>query len=156
MADITRISAAAMNDAEWEIFASALVKLKTKIVNPTAPPWEHFSVYDQFVALHTAVLAVRTPGGGTTNMGHQSAGFYRRVPDADHDHAGRKVCQRSNRQRVLCRHPSDARNHRRFADLLLGGGMEFSPESHAQLPGNTHSADPDKSVPWSLDRASSF
>lgn len=75
MADVTRKSATTMTDAEWETFARALVKLKARIVNPTAAPWEHFSVYDQFVALHTAVLAVRTPGGGTTNMGHQSAGF---------------------------------------------------------------------------------
>ncbi|MBL4766506.1 MAG: tyrosinase family protein [Rhodobacteraceae bacterium] len=70
-----RESASTMSNAKWTTFIKALIGLKADIVNPTAPANQQISRYDQFTALHTAVLRVRTPDNGTTNMGHQSAGF---------------------------------------------------------------------------------
>ena len=75
MATIIRKSATKMSFQDWEIFARALVKMKSRIVNPQDQEIQQYSVYDQLVATHTAIRRVRTPDGSTTNMGHQSIGF---------------------------------------------------------------------------------
>ncbi len=64
-----------LSDAERDLFLEALIRLKDHPV-PGGPAG--LSVYDQYVALHRAVMAVITPGaqpGETVNYGHWNIGF---------------------------------------------------------------------------------
>jgi len=72
---IIRKSATTMDDNDWNNFAKALVLMKAEILNPTANRDDQINVYDLFDAIHVGIRRVRTPNGGTTNMGHRTAGF---------------------------------------------------------------------------------
>jgi tyrosinase len=64
-----------LSDAERDLFLEALIRLK---VHPAPGGPAGLSVYDQYVALHRAVMAVITPGaqpGETVNYGHWNIGF---------------------------------------------------------------------------------
>ena len=68
-----RKSAAKLSLQERDQFLEAVLRLKHRPV-PNGPAG--FSLYDQFVALHGAVMAVRMPGASTTtNFGHWNPGF---------------------------------------------------------------------------------
>ncbi|MGV9456685.1 tyrosinase family protein [Streptomyces sp. NPDC003635] len=72
--DIRR-SAVDLTVQERDRFLEALVRLKHRPA-PAGPPGT--SVYDQFVALHRAVMVVRPPGtpaGTTVNFAHWNIGF---------------------------------------------------------------------------------
>lgn len=60
---------------EIENFIEALVKLKAEIVNPNAPSSEQYSTYDQFVALHLAVMRLSISGSAPINFGHNNIAF---------------------------------------------------------------------------------
>lgn len=68
-----RRSAAALSDGEIAAFLEAIMRLKAQ----PAAGHPDFSVYDQFVALHGAVMGVMTPTSGnqTVNFGHGNIGF---------------------------------------------------------------------------------
>ena len=69
----TRRNAADLTDEQRDAFLEALIRLEQRRV-PEAPVG--FSVYDQFVALHGAIMAVRVPEQAETiNMGHWNIGF---------------------------------------------------------------------------------
>jgi tyrosinase-like protein len=72
-----RKSFRALTTTERDNFLRALLTIKNTIANPAAPAAQRISVYDQFSAIHFAVLAVRSPGSGglPVNTGHQGAGF---------------------------------------------------------------------------------
>ena len=57
-----RKSFTALTDSEIEAFVEAVIKLKANIVNPTAAVNQQYSVYDQFVALHIAVMNFTVQG----------------------------------------------------------------------------------------------
>ena len=68
-----RKNAVTMSDDEIAAFLEAILKLKgNRMPEKTA-----FSAYDQFVALHGAVMSVRTPTSGnqTINFAHNNIGF---------------------------------------------------------------------------------
>jgi tyrosinase len=68
-----RKSAAQLTPQERDQFLEAVIRLKHKRA-PSGPPG--FSVYDQFVALHGAVMAVRSPGAvDPVNFAHWNPGF---------------------------------------------------------------------------------
>ena len=62
-----------MSNQEIEAFLEAIVRLKAKPVKNIGDT----STYDQFVAMHGAVMAVRTPmsGSGNINFAHGNIGF---------------------------------------------------------------------------------
>jgi tyrosinase len=67
-----RKSAADLTPEERNLFLRALFKLKYR----PAPNHSTFSVYDQFVALHGAVMAVQAPGAvEPLNFAHWNIGF---------------------------------------------------------------------------------
>jgi tyrosinase len=67
-----RKSAAALTAPERDAFLEALIRLKHKLASGGVAA----SVYDQFVALHQAVMSVTLAGvPESTNMGHWSIGF---------------------------------------------------------------------------------
>ena len=57
-----RESFTALSDLEKERFVEAIIKLKANIVNPGDPVNKQFSKYDQFVALHVAVMRFTVQG----------------------------------------------------------------------------------------------
>lgn len=59
-----------LTDQERNAFLAAMVTLKHTIANPGDPADQHVSIYDQFVALHGALMAVSLPNGLTVNIGH--------------------------------------------------------------------------------------
>lgn len=68
-----RKNAATMPRAERDAFVEAVLRLKHRFV-PAGPAG--FSVYDQFIALHGAVMSVIVPGAADpTNFGHWNIGF---------------------------------------------------------------------------------
>lgn len=68
-----RKNAALLSDDERDAFLEALIRLKHRPA-PGAPPG--VSRYDQFVATHAAVMAVRVPDWpDLVNLGHWNAGF---------------------------------------------------------------------------------
>lgn len=70
-----RRSATSLPEAERDRFLEAVIRLKHQQA-PGGP--DGVSVYDQYVALHGAVMAVTTPGlppGETVNFGHWNIGF---------------------------------------------------------------------------------
>lgn len=70
-----RKSAADLTDQERDRFLEALIRLKQRQV-PNPPGGVAFSVYDQFVLLHGAVMAVTVPGQAEpVNMAHWNIGF---------------------------------------------------------------------------------
>ena len=68
-----RKNAVTMSDDEIAAFLEAILRLKGK----RTPGQTDISVYDQFVALHGAVMGVMTPTSGnqTINFGHNNIGF---------------------------------------------------------------------------------
>lgn len=68
-----RKNAASMSEQEVDAFLEAILRLKAK----SASPASDISVYDQFAALHGAVMAVQTPRSGTDgiNFAHGNIGF---------------------------------------------------------------------------------
>ena len=68
-----RKNAANMSNQEVGAFLEAILRLKAKFV----PPASDISVYDQFAALHGAVMLVQTPRSGTDgiNFAHGNIGF---------------------------------------------------------------------------------
>lgn len=71
MAILVRKKATALTTAERNKFLEAVVRLKNRI-----SPGKTYSVYDQFTALHGAVMGVQAPGESSlVNMGHQNIGF---------------------------------------------------------------------------------
>ena len=68
-----RKNAASLSKQEIDTFLEAIFRLKSKFSSPSSD----ISVYDQFVALHGAVMAVRTPRSGTDgiNFAHGNIGF---------------------------------------------------------------------------------
>ena len=61
---------------ERDAFLEALLLLKMTPGRPPASGAAPVSVYDQFVALHGAVMTVQVPGHGSSiNMGHRAPGF---------------------------------------------------------------------------------
>lgn len=71
----TRKNAANLSVSERDAFLEAVIRLKYRQA-PGGPPG--VSVYDQFVALHSAVFSVFSPGlppGETVNFGHWNIGF---------------------------------------------------------------------------------
>ena len=68
-----RKSAAALTDGEIIAFLEAILRLKAK----PAPGLSDISLYDQFVALHGAVMGIMTPtsGSATVNFAHGTIGF---------------------------------------------------------------------------------
>lgn len=58
-------------------FLKALLLLKNEVINPTDPEDKQFSRYDQFVALHGAVMQVEKQGwsGAAINYAHNGLGF---------------------------------------------------------------------------------
>jgi tyrosinase len=68
-----RKSAVDLDASERERFREALIKLKHKSAPATSVD---VSIYDQYVALHGAVMAVRAPGSpDPINFGHWNIGF---------------------------------------------------------------------------------
>jgi tyrosinase len=70
-----RENAATISDAGRDRFLEAVIRLKHR---PAANTPAGVSVYDQFVALHSAVFAViapQLPAGETVNFGHWNIGF---------------------------------------------------------------------------------
>ena len=68
----TRKSFQNLSDTERDRFLEALMTIKNTIANPAAPVAEQISIYDQFVALHGAVMGLQIPGGTTVNFGHNN------------------------------------------------------------------------------------
>ena len=65
-----------LSEDERDAFLEALLLLKVTPGRSTASGTEPASLYDQFVALHGAVMRVRVPDHGTpVNMGHRAPGF---------------------------------------------------------------------------------
>ena len=68
-----RRSAAVLTNTERDAFLEALVRLKQRPALDSAQP---ISLYDQFVALHRAVMAVLAPGvASPINFAHGNLGF---------------------------------------------------------------------------------
>ena len=68
-----RKNAAALTDVERDAFLEAVLKLKQRPAPNTTQP---ISLYDQFVALHGAVMAVRAPDAvDFVNFAHGNIGF---------------------------------------------------------------------------------
>ena len=71
-----RKSSADLTEQERIDFIKAILLLKHKIVNPGASEDDQFSVYDQFAAIHGAVMFVDVPGENEPlNMGHGGPAF---------------------------------------------------------------------------------
>ena len=70
-----RKSIADLTDSEAREFIKALLLIKVKVANPSAPQKEQITVYDRFVSLHGAVMSVQTPRSQDVNMGHWYPGF---------------------------------------------------------------------------------
>lgn len=70
-----RKSATALTDDERDSLLAAVMSLKATDANPTDPPNQRISIYDQYVAIHTSCQSVSVPSGGTTNMGHRGPSF---------------------------------------------------------------------------------
>lgn len=68
-----RKNAASMSEKEVGAFLQAILRLKAKIASPASD----MSVYDQFAALHGAVMSVQTPRSGDDgiNFAHGNIGF---------------------------------------------------------------------------------
>lgn len=66
-----------LNTTEKNNFIKALLLLKSEIINPSDPDEKQYSRYDQFVALHGAVMEVEKQGwsGSAINYGHNGLGF---------------------------------------------------------------------------------
>lgn len=65
-----RKSAAQLNDNEIDAFLEAMIKLKARKASNA-----NISVYDQFVALHGAVMAVSKNNADPVNFAHNNIGF---------------------------------------------------------------------------------
>ena len=71
-----RKSIADLTDEEASEFVKALIRLKVKIANPSAPATQQITTYDRFVSLHGAVMSVTAPRNpAAINMGHWYPGF---------------------------------------------------------------------------------
>lgn len=67
-----RENAATISDAGRDRYLEAVIRLKHR---QAAGAPAGVSVYDQFVALHSAVFAVQSPAGDVVNFGHWNIGF---------------------------------------------------------------------------------
>ena len=70
---LVRKSFVDLTNTERDALLAALIELKSR----PAEPGKNFSVYDQFIAMHAAVMAARSPlnGGAARNLGHDGPVF---------------------------------------------------------------------------------
>ena len=71
----TRKSATNLTNDERDSLLAAVLNMKATIVNPSDPPNQQISLFDQFEAIHIGCLDVTVPSGSTVNMGHQGPAF---------------------------------------------------------------------------------
>src|SRR5262245_57171270 len=73
-----RKNAKHLTAAEVENFVKACVLMKADIVNPAALPANHYSRWDESVAVHRRIQTAFAPGALSVNFGHGgiSAGAY--------------------------------------------------------------------------------
>ena len=70
-----RKSATNLTDDERDSLLAAVLNMKATTANPSDPPNQQISVFDQFEAIHIGCLRVTVPSGSTVNMGHQGPAF---------------------------------------------------------------------------------
>lgn len=65
-----------LSSTEREDFVKACVLMKAEIVNPGAPPAQHYSRWDEYNAIHQMIQAAFAPGAASVNFGHGGSGAF--------------------------------------------------------------------------------